>query len=100
MPKRATPDRLACEAALHPEDLIALRCQVSGLRLAWDTWHLIPSLGITWSTLAAVRIVERLRAQSGISQDRALALAASQIGLNEDTVSSRLKDFRRDSRRK
>ena len=99
MPKRTLPNRLACEAALHPEDLIGLRRQVSALGVPLDKWHLVPSLGITWSTLAAARIAERLRGQSGISKDRALAEAAVQIGLNEDTIASRLKDFRRDSRR-
>ena len=98
MPRRSPPpDRRIAEDALLPEELSALRQQASLLGVASDKWHLSLSLAMTWGTQAVVRIAERLRGQSDLPKDRALALAASQLGLNEETVNSRLKQFRHDS---
>ena len=95
MPRRAPPPkRAACEAALLPEELVALRTSALALGVSPDRWTRVPALATVWATVAAVRIAASLCEQSaGLSEGRALAIAAGRVGLKWETVRSRLNDF-------
>ena len=94
MPRRAPPpDRAACEDALLPEEVIALRMAAEALGVAPERWTRVPALALVWGTVAVVRIAARLREGSGLGAGRALAVAAGRVGLPEETIRSRLSDF-------
>lgn len=98
MPRRAPPDRLAAEIALSDGDLVALRDQATALGIPLDKWHLVPAFATPWGMVAVVREAERLRFGRNLPLDRALAIAAPKIGLNDETVRSRLRSFYRQAR--
>ncbi len=100
MPRRAPPpDRLACEAALSPEQLTILRGQATALMIPEGRWHQVPGFAALWSTHAAVAQAAKFRAhRRGLSEDRAIALAAMRLGLETETVRSRLRRFYRHAR--
>ena len=98
MPRRAPqPDRVACEAALLPEELVALRTSARALGVSPEQWVRVPLLATMWGTVAAIRIANGLRERSGLGEGRALAIAAGRVGLAEETVRSRLRFFSRQS---
>ena len=91
MARRAPPpDRLAAEAALSREEVIVLRAQATAHGIDTARWHLAPTLAVPWGTHATVRLAAQIRERYGLSQDKALAEAASRLGLCEDTIRSRL----------
>ena len=71
---------------------MALRTSAVALGVAPERWTRVPALATVWGTVAAVRIATRLH-QSGLSEGRALAIAAGRVGLKWETVRSRLNDF-------
>ena len=92
MPRRAPPpDRAACEDVLLPEELAAIRTSAAAVGVVPDRWTQVESLAYWWGTVSAARWVERLQQQSGLSEERALAVAALKLGLNIETLRSRLK---------
>ena len=99
MPRRAPPpDRLACEAALLPEDLTSLRAQAKAFGIPLKRWHKVPGFAAVWATYAAASKAEKLRAQHGLPEDRALAIVSEPLGLNDETIRSRLRRFYRHAR--
>ena len=94
MPRRSPPpDRLACEAALSSEELVVLRGQAAAMGVPPDRWDKVPSLASIWGTHATVRLAAKLREQSELTEDRALAIAAGKLGLSGETVRTRLRRF-------
>ena len=92
MPRRAPPpDRLAVEDVLLPEELAAIRTSAVEVGVVPDRWPQVESLAYWWGTVAASRWVARFQQQTGLSEERALALAAVKLGLNPETLRSRLK---------
>lgn len=98
MPKRSPPpDRLAAEAALSTDERDMLWAQAVVLGIPSDRWHKAPILANAWGTYAAVKIAKDLQVQNeGLSEDRALSLGAGKIGLNGETVRTRLRSCYRD----
>ena len=91
MPRRSPPpDRLAAEAALSREEVLVLRAQATAHGIDTECWHLAPTLAVPWGTHATVRLADQIRERSGLSRDKAMAEAASRLGLCEDTIRSRL----------
>lgn len=99
MPRRSPPpDRAACEDALLPEEVLALRTSAMALGVSPERWTRVPALAAVWGTVAVVRRAERLREnRPGLGAGRALAIAAAEAGLREETVRSRLKSILRQS---
>ena len=56
-----------------------------------DRWDHVPVLASVWGTLAVVRLAEQIRARFGISEDEALARAAVQVGIPDETIRTRLR---------
>ena len=99
MPRRAPPpNRLACEAVLSDAERIMLRDQAAAFGVPEERWHLVPALSTVWATLAAVRKAEKLRSGSELPMDRAIAIESRPLGLNAETIRSRLRSFYRQSR--
>ena len=62
-----------------------------------DRWPEVNLLAQLCGTVASVRIAEkRRRASPGLSEDRALAIGAGEIGLSGETVRTRLRSFFQD----
>ena len=99
MPRRSPPpNRLLVEDALLPEELIALRSSAAVMDVPLDRWPRVTVLAVLWGTVATVRIAKRLRGQyEGLSEDRSLALAAGELGLNGETIRTRLRSFFQDA---
>ena len=70
-------------------------CSALGIRP--DTWVRVPALERIWGTVAVTRLAAKLEAQHGLTEDRALGIAAARLGLCGETVRSRLKRFFRQS---
>ena len=98
-PRSPRPDRLACEAALLPDELSALRSSAVELGVPPDRWTHVPALALIWGTVAIVRLAKQRRGEfPGISEDRALAIVAGDLGLSGETIRTRLRSFFRDAR--
>ena len=76
---------------LLPEEVAAIRTSAAAVDVPPDRWTQVESLAYWWGTVSAARWVERLQQQSGLTEERALAIAATKLGLNFDTLRSRLK---------
>ena len=99
MPRRSPPpDRLICEGELSAEELVVLRGMATALGIEPDKWHRTTLLGHPWGTLAVVRLVERLRDEQAIPTELARVWAADKVGMNDETIKSRLRDFARQAR--
>ena len=75
---------------------MALRAQATALGIPPDKWDKVPALAVPWGTHATVRVAATLRLQ-GMTAGRAMAVAAGRLGLNDETITSRLKEFFRHS---
>ena len=92
MPLRSPPpNREAVERVLLFGELEAIRTSASELGVPPDRWTQVEPLAYWWGTVAASRWVVKLQQQFGISEDRALVLAAMKLGLKHETLRSRLK---------
>ena len=91
MPAAKLGDRLAMEAALGNDMLVDLRevCRLLGVRP--DRWHQVPGVARLFSTVAGLRLAEELEDRDGLSQKEALEAAAVTLGLNLDTLASRVR---------
>ena len=61
--------------------------------IAPDRWTQVPALERIWGTVAVTRLAAKLQEQNGLTEDRALGIAAARLGLSDETVRSRLKRF-------
>ena len=79
------------EAALGNELLAQVResCRLLGVPPA--RWHQVPGLARLYETLAALRLAEELEDRGGLSQKDAIQAAAVTLGLNPDTLASRVR---------
>ena len=93
MPRRAPPDRIAVEDALPRSELTTLREHAERLDIPPDKWDQVPNFATHWSIIAVTYLVEELRSQRRLPLDRAHAIAAGILGLNAETVRSRLRSF-------
>jgi hypothetical protein len=92
MPAAPRPgDRLRMEAALGTELVEALHAQCRSYPIPLDRWHRVPLLARAWEVTAVTRLADRLRAEEGIGAKTALDTAAIRLGLEPDTVISRIK---------
>jgi hypothetical protein len=90
MPACTPGDRLRIESELPPDVLLALRevCRLLGVRP--DRWHLVPAVARCFETAAVAALAERVQAEEGKSWKDSVDAATIQLGLNCDTVLSRL----------
>ena len=93
MPRRAPPDRDACEAVLPPNELLALREHAERLDIPPDRWDRVPNFATHWSMVAVTYLAEDLRSERSLTLDRATVIASGLLGLNAETVRSRLRSF-------
>lgn len=95
---RPPADRLAIEAELTDLELetLAAFCRLATVPRA--EWHRIPMARDFWETLAACRIMDRLT-QQGETQGGAQDRAAIMLGIEEDTLRSRVYRIRRKARK-
>ena len=56
-----------------------------------DRWHRVPGLARLYEILAAIRLAEELEDRDGLSQKDAIQAAAVVLGLNGDTLASRVR---------
>ena len=91
MPRRPTPDRLAAEAALPPEELTTLRAQAAMHGIDPEVWHRAKAFAAHWGTIAVLYLAEKIRDRDKLSLDEAQAQAASELGLSPETVRTRIR---------
>lgn len=98
MPRRSAPvPQPLLEAVLTPAEREAVHAQARVLGIPVSRWARVPALARVWECVAVVRLAERVQETEGTGQERALALAASKLGLSLDTVRSRLRRFHLDA---
>ena len=91
MPRRSPPpNRLWAEDVLLPEEVRAIKTSAAAMGVPPDRWTHVNSLAHWWGAVATVRLSERLHQETGLTGDRALAVAATKLGLNYDTIRSSL----------
>ena len=56
-----------------------------------DRWHQVPGMARLFETVAALRLAEEIVDRDGLSQKDAIQAAAVVLGLNGDTLASRVR---------
>lgn len=91
MPRRAAPgDKLEIEAILSIEELGTLADTCRLLGVPKERWQRIPALEASYTTLAALRLAERLRIRQGMPWERSIDMAAIRLKLPPDTIHTRV----------
>lgn len=92
MPPLAKPGRrLAIEAALTQEDRATLAAACRLFMVPPDRWQAVPPVAQVFETMAAARLIERLRIEEGRSEEDARNEVAARLGLSPDTIRTRLR---------
>jgi hypothetical protein len=85
------------EEVLGPELVDALRSECRALGVPGDRWHRVPSIARSREAVAVVILAEKIAASQGIGSKSATEAAAIYLGVEPDTVHSRLKRWHADA---
>jgi hypothetical protein len=88
-PKPGNRERM--EDLLGSELVEALRRECKVLGIPADRWHLVQSIAAPRETAAVVMLADRIQVTAGLGAKSAIERAAEHLGLEPDTMHSRLK---------
>lgn len=86
------------EALLSPRERASLLEFCRLLQIPPERWHYVSAFAVSFETVAAARMAERLETEQGLSIDAALTRAAVHLGLDPSTVKSRTYRWHRQAR--
>ncbi|MBX6722905.1 MAG: hypothetical protein IRY92_06695 [Dactylosporangium sp.] len=94
---RRNVNRLAVEAELTGAELDGLAEFCRRRQVPRDRWHLVPLIRAWFESVAADRIVARLRGE-GLTLEAAMDTAALRLGMEPETLQSRFKALPKQAR--
>jgi hypothetical protein len=84
------------EEALGAEGIRALHAQCRTLGIPLTKWHLVQQFASAWENLAVVNLADAIE-RDGSARKTAEETAALRLGLNPDSVRTRLYRWRREA---
>ena len=79
------------EAMLEPAELTALAAICEAWEIPFERWDESPAIAPAWQVLAVRRLAHRIQVQEGLAQYRAREEAACRLGLEWQTIRSRIR---------